>query len=180
MFEHCSVIWRPHNITTINKLENVQKRAIKWILNEDYKSYSDLDYLLKCKQLNFFPLDIKFLFNDLLFLHKIINNMIPIRLPHYLHFFNGNYRLRSCHLDHRSLISDIKPKVYAKYTKNDTSGRECKIFENSYFYRSHLAWNRLPINLRDTIGHHDFKSKLRKHLWGEALSNVLISIRDNM
>ena len=33
-FEHCSVIWQPHSITIMNKLESIQKRAIKWILSE--------------------------------------------------------------------------------------------------------------------------------------------------
>ena len=33
-FEHCSVIWRPLDVEYLNKVEKLQKRAIKWILFE--------------------------------------------------------------------------------------------------------------------------------------------------
>ena len=39
-FNHCSVIWRPHNKTMLNKFERIQKQAVKWILSEEYISYS--------------------------------------------------------------------------------------------------------------------------------------------
>ena len=40
LFEHCSVIWRPTNIALTNKLEGIQKRALKWVLHEEGISYS--------------------------------------------------------------------------------------------------------------------------------------------
>ena len=40
-FEHCSVIWRPVTPTQISKFEALHKNAIKWILNEEFLSYSD-------------------------------------------------------------------------------------------------------------------------------------------
>ena len=61
LFEHCSVVWRPYNKTTINKLESIQIKSVKWILNEEYHSYTTTDYLLRCKKLNFLPLSYKFL-----------------------------------------------------------------------------------------------------------------------
>ncbi len=36
LFEHCSQIWRPTTATQIQKFENLQKRAVKWVLNETY------------------------------------------------------------------------------------------------------------------------------------------------
>ena len=181
LFEHCSVVWRPHNQTSKDKLESIQKRAVKWILNEEYHSYSNIEYLLRCKQLNFLPLDFKLLFNDILLLHKIVNNLIPIKLPSYLHFFTGHdreRRLRSSHLDKLSLVSDIKPKIQALYSKNSVNGAECKIFENSFFYRSHLTWNNLPLKLREVMAPGIFRHKLREHLWCEALQLTLSEFRD--
>ena len=179
LFEHCSVVWRPHNQTSKDKLESIQKRGVKWILNEEYQSYSNLEYLLRCKQLNFLPLDFKLLFNDILLFHKVVNNIIPIKLPSYLNFFTGQgRRLRSCHLDHLSFVSDIQPKIHAKYSKNSVNGTECKIFENSFFYRSHLAWNKLPLKLREIIEPGNFRHKLREHLWCEALQLALSEFRD--
>lgn len=39
-FEHCPIIWRPVTKTLTDKLEGLQKRAIKWILQEENLSYS--------------------------------------------------------------------------------------------------------------------------------------------
>ena len=181
LFEHCSVVWRPHNKTTSDKLESIQIRSVKWILNEEYHSYSSLDYLLRCKQLNFLPLYYKFVCNDLLLFHKIVYNLMPVKLPSYLSFFsNNNTRtLRSSHLDRLSLVSSVTPTITATYKKDSVEGTECKIFENTFFYRSHLAWNNLPLKTRETEIPTVFKSKLRKHLWEEALCSVLNEFKDN-
>ena len=178
LFEHCSVVWRPHNQTTKDKMESIQKRAVKWILDEEFHSYTNLDYLLKCKQLNFLPLYYKFTFNDLLLFHKIIYNLSPVKLPNYLYFYESRRRLRSCHLDHLSLVSDIRPTISAKYSRNSVDGTECKIFESSFFYRSHLAWNNLPLDIRKIPEPATFWSKLRQHLWGEALHSALSEYRE--
>ena len=46
IIEHCSVVWRPSSESSVNKLEDIQKRAIKWI-NQDsgYVSYSSNELL---------------------------------------------------------------------------------------------------------------------------------------
>ena len=57
IFEHCPVVWRPSSNTTINNLENIRKRAIKWI-NQDYSqsySFNELLYHVHCKQLKTLP-----------------------------------------------------------------------------------------------------------------------------
>ena len=34
-FEHCTIVWRPSAQTMVEKLESIQKRAVKWILNDN-------------------------------------------------------------------------------------------------------------------------------------------------
>ena len=171
-FEHCSVVWRPYNKTTINKLENLQKKAVKWILNEEHQSYSDSAYIIKCCLLNLMPINFRFLLNDLILLHCIINDLSPIKLPFYLSMFDGNHRLRSCHLDHMSLVSSIKPRVYKQYSKSPDSVTEFQAFENAFFYRSHMSWNRLPIELRENNCPTKFKAQLSKYIWKEVLESL--------
>ena len=108
-FEHCSTIWAPKLQNEIDKFEKVQKRAIKWILRQEYYSYSNIaTYYSKCKETDLLPLSKHFELNDLLFFHKIINQQIDIPLPPYIHRYNGQSRLRNCHLDSHSYtyISD--------------------------------------------------------------------------
>ena len=55
-FEHCSVVWTPQSVTLLTQVESVQKRAVKWILSEQFQSYSEEDYLTKLHNLDLLPL----------------------------------------------------------------------------------------------------------------------------
>ena len=157
-FENCSVIWRPTNKTLSNKLESLQKRAIKWILSEENCSYSPDVYKRKCQQVDILPLSSKFDLNDLIFLYKIVYEHIPVSLPTYLSFYQGSSRLRRCHFDSLSLVSSIIPRS----TQNNALSR-------SFFYRTHLLWNQLPLEIRQITSLSQFKSEITKHLWKLAL-----------
>ena len=171
LFESCSIIWRPTNQTLLNKMERIQKQAIKWILNESNISYSQYDvYILKCKFVNILPLSVRFELNDILFLHKVINNLKPVDLPFYLSFFGGQTRLRSCHLDSLSLVSSILPKG------DQSSTRSHNPFLNSFFYRTHLMWNKLPLSIREISCPIKFKVCLKKHLWTNLIPDLELSI----
>ena len=53
MFEHCSVIWSPLNSSQLLKFDCIQKRAIKWIHNEQFVSYSTDVFHAKQKSMEF-------------------------------------------------------------------------------------------------------------------------------
>ena len=160
-FEHCSIIWRPTGTSMSNKLESIQKRSIKWILNEEHESYSSWQkYILKCKQLNILPLSKRFDLNDILFLHKIVHKLILVSFPHYMTFFQGVSRLRSTHLDSLSLVSSITPSS------------PTNAFANSFFYRSHCLWNRIPFCIRENSCPRSFKTLVLAYLWKEVLSDL--------
>ena len=163
LFQHCPVVWRPSSKTTITKLESIQKRALKWINNDYSISYSNNDYIYycHCKQINVLPIRYRFDYNDLKLFHLIIYRMSPITLPSYLKFYEGT-RLRFSHFDHLSLLSDITPAGQI----NSSSNRG---FANSYFYRTHLLWNRLPLSLREIIRPSEFRTKLIQFIWKEFL-----------
>ena len=42
---------------------------------------------------------------------------------------------------------------------------ENKIFANSYFYRTHIQWNNLPLEIKIIENYDEFKIKLERHLW---------------
>ena len=147
--EHCSTVWSPSNATSMNKLENLQKRAIKWILDEPFKSYSPDLYYLKCKELNLLPIKYKLLLKDLKLYHDILNERVPIELPRYYTFYKvGSSRLRASHLDDLSIISSIQPKITCNYNRAENVSSSLSQFSNSYFFRSMNAWNALPRETR--------------------------------
>ena len=163
-FENCSIVWRPTTVSLTNKLESLQKRAIKWILSEENLSYSPEKYITKCRDVNILPLAKKFDLNDLLFLHKVVNNLVPVPLPDYLSFYLGGSRLRKCHLDNLSLVCSIIPRSSQATTNSKNP------LSKSFFYRTHLLWNSLPLELRQINCPSKFKSGLSKYLWN-SLSN---------
>ena len=91
---------------------------------------------------------------DITLFHKIVYNLIPVQLPDYLSLFNGLSRLRSCHLDRLSYVSSVLPR-----------GKNCKILKKSLFYRGHLLWNELPLEIREIRCQTTFKFRVRQHLW---------------
>ena len=92
IFEHCPTVWCPSANTTTNKLEIIQKRAIKWI-NQDYSaSYSsnDLFYYTHCKQLEILPFRYRFDYHDLKLFHLKVHKISCMKLPSYMHFYEGS------------------------------------------------------------------------------------------
>ena len=72
-------------------------------------------------------------------------------------------RLRFTHLDHLSLVTDVIPSE----TGCSVSKRG---FANTYFYRTHSNWNRLPLSLREIIRPSEFKQKLIQFIWKELVT----------
>ncbi len=165
-FENCSIIWRPTTQTLSDKLESLQKRAIKWILSEESFSYPPEVYIKKCKQIDILPLSQKFDLNDLIFFHKVINKTIPVPLPDYLSFYQGGSRLRRCHLDSYSVVSSIVPRSRQTSYHSASSNNP---LSKSFFYRTHLLWNSLPLEIRQIEPPCSFKSEVTKHLWKNIL-----------
>ena len=153
--EHCSPIWRPSSTTMLNKFEGLQKRCVKWILSEEYLKYSSyVTYIQKCRQVDLLPLAKRFDLNDLILFHKIIYKLIPLSLPDYLSFFSGNSRLRSCHLDDLSIVSNLQ-----------ANSLNTNCLKKSFFYRTHTEWNALPLNIRKIETSSSFKTEVIKYFW---------------
>ncbi len=71
---------------------------------------------------------------------------------------------------------------FQRQTRNFIDGDRLKInctiilrvnaFKNSFFYRSHLQWNMLSLELRMIDKPETFKLRLEQHLWLVAESNL--------
>ena len=223
-FNHCSQIWRPQSIELCNKIERVQVRAVKWILSEVNKTYTSMEYFMKCKDIDLMPLKSRLEIFDILLFHKIIHRKVAIELPHYI-TFAPETNLRSSHRDPLTFISLLKPRftnrVVTKYKKtnkktikvqlkpkvgitsktkrkyksknsnnkarkffkkrkkdekiykqdkdNTEEFSETKLFKNSYFYRTHLLWNNLPLEIKIIENYDHFKVALEEYTWSHIL-----------
>ena len=169
-FEHCSSIWSSCSSTTLDKFESLQKRGIKWILGEEFLSYPEEIYYNKCKRLDILPIKSRFLLKDLKIFHSIVNSTSAIPLPAHMHFYEGNSRLRSSHLDHLSITSDISPRITVNYSSSHKEAASSSLtqFANSYFYRSMNLWNLLPLSTREISFPKRFETAVTEFLWDLA------------
>ena len=159
IFEHCCQVWAPYNLKSLNAFDLVQKRAVKWILKESYKSYTDNEYLRKQWSLDLLPMKYKFIFSDLTLFYKIVHNIVNISLPNY--------------------VSRIEPQDIKKITRNnkamaegtDNSKFRCSVmpkvnaFRYSFFVRVVNQWNELPLHVRAHDSTIKFTSALKEYLW---------------
>ena len=159
IFEHCCQVWAPQDLKSIRAFDLVQKRAVKWVLKESYKSYSDDEFLKKQYTLDLLPMKYKFLLSDLTLFFKIVKDKVDIKLPNY--------------------VSRIEPQDIKKITRRnkatadgiDKSKFRCKViakinsFKNSFFYRTVEQWNELPLCLRELDDTNKFTVALKEYLW---------------
>ena len=139
-----------------DRLEAIQRRAVRWILSEPYIDYDEIhsnSYRAKLKLLDLLPLEFKFVHTDMSMFFKIIHNFVNIKLPDYLRRVSPEdmTRLRTDHRDETQIICDIDEKL--------------DVFKRSYFNRCYIYWNSLPLQLRQEVDYDKFQKKLKDYLW---------------
>ena len=177
-FEHCVQIWRPTTSTYIDKLERIQRRAVKWILSEPDHHYNDVEYTKRLKDLDLLPLYYRFMFLDLVIFYKIFHNDMCVKLPHYYKHVTDDDRNR--------LRNVVKPPNYymksktinlenLRKIKNDNLSVKCilevqkPVLKNIFFFRTTQFWNRVPINIRSAKSLAMFETLLKGHFWELAM-----------
>ena len=83
VLEYAAAVWAPHTRLSINKLESVQRRAARFVMN-DYFQTSSVTNMLFC--LNWTTIEVHFKFLRLQMLHKIIYNHVDVPLPSYVSY----------------------------------------------------------------------------------------------
>ena len=176
---HCGIIWRPSDDTKLTRFESIQKRAVKWILNEEYQHNSDLEYITRLKDLQLLPIKYFFVLNDLVRFQKIYNNNYCIKLPSYYRPYNDNDRaqLRGT-IVAPDFYNSQKEKIdlnLMRAISHDSKSLKCSlshigpILKKGFFFRSHILWNHLPLNIRDEISSSKLLDILIPHLWDIAM-----------
>ena len=158
IFEHCSPIWHPHHTTHLEMFDKLQRRAVKWILGEPLASYSDVEFLRKQNNLDLLPMKSKFVLTDLVLFHRIVYNSVNIDMPEYIKLLTP------------STVSNTR--VFASVaSSHDNLTYKCQVktrvdvFKFSFFPRTVIVWNALPLKIREIADPTDFSSNLKEHLW---------------
>ena len=159
IFEHCSPIWSPQTKGALDMLDVIQRRAVKWIHKEPFVSYTDKVFLAKQKSLDLLPISVKFTYTDIVIFHKIVYEAINIGMPNYI-------------LKHTaSEVTRVTRQNASIADNTDTLKYKCSVtpkvdsFKNSFFVRTYIKWNQVPLHIRSIPEPSRFSSSLKEHLW---------------
>jgi len=119
LVEYASVVWDPHYVTQIKKLEMVQRSAARFVCNR-YHNTSSVTSMLE--YLNWQSLERRRQIARLCFMYKIVNGLIDI--PRDIYFF--------------STIRSTKPHTFQTYHC------QTNYYKFSFFPYTIVDWNKLP------------------------------------
>jgi hypothetical protein len=92
LLEYCSVVWRPHYACHCLRIERVQKRYLWHLAYSAGKCRKGFSYRARLKYFKYDSLDDRRNLNDLVFLHKLLNNKLDC--PQLLQKFNFRVPMR--------------------------------------------------------------------------------------
>jgi len=148
IFEHGAVIWHP-GLAQVDRLEKIQRKGVKWILDEEYHHYNSSEYRVKLRKLDILPISSRLVLTDLLMFFDIVRGFSCVSLPDYVEKItpddNTLGKLRSSHLDTDCYKSNISI--------------DCLAFQFNFFNRSLSSWNALPRDIRVIEERSVFKTK---------------------
>ena len=149
--EYATELWSPKQVAYKRILENVQRRATKFIL--DYPPHcSYKDRLIK---LNLLPLEHRRAWKNLVFFFKCQIGLYDLDISSIAKQRVVRYNIRS-------------------FNNNNFNEIKCntEFYKHSYFPRVIRAWNLLPDDLKTVSEIGVFKGKLRKHFY-ETLNDYI-------
>ena len=144
---YCSPVWHPYLLKDIRALELVQRRATKFIVNNN-----DMDYRNRLLSLKLLPLMMEYEIADIMFLVKCLKSSSD-------HFNICDFVEFCAHSTRGSSSLKLKHKLCRTH-----------LDRNFYFNRIPRLWNSLP-TLDINLPLPAIKSRLRQFFWDHFMSN---------
>ena len=136
LLEYCSVIWSPHYVCDINKIESVQRRFTKRL-----NGLRDLPYSVRISKLNDDTLELRRLKLDLVMVYKVVHNLVNLNFEDLFHINRGRITR-----GHELRLLRENSKVLAR--------------SNNFCCRPLKIWNSLDASVAEAKSLYVFKSLL--------------------
>ena len=137
-FNYCPIVWMFTSKKSLEKIENIQKRALRFVLNDYQSNYHDL--LNKSEATGIKIMTLRLLAIEV---YKCVNNFNP-------EYLNEMFTKKNCPYDLRDTCILERPKAY-------TTQYGLKSFRN---YGAKI-WNLLPNNCKSAVSLLDFKNMIK-------------------
>ena len=137
--EYASTVWSPFTQTYINKIEMVQRRAVRWV-NSNYSTYASVSSMLD--SLGWRSLADRRADARLILFYKIVYNLVAVLLPQYI-----NHPVRMTrHMHPLHFVQIPATASYYKYL---------------FFPLAIAQWNQLPHHIPVLSDLDSFRSAVR-------------------
>ena len=140
MLDYSSTVWDPHLNKDINRIENIQRKAARFV-ESDYKQTSSATSMMD--ELGWKPLHERRREQRLTLLFKIVNDLVAIPADQYIRYNNRTSRNR-----------------HSKQLKVESVNSV--IYKNSFFPRTIIDWNNLPQSATDCGTVENFKRTISR------------------
>ena len=158
ILEYGSIVWDPYLDKDIKLLEQVQRRAARFI-TQDYRSRSEGSMTRMLEELNIPTLQSRRKDDRLTFLFKISKGLIPaIPKDQYLKPIENKRKIKAKTFDNcvtTNFVSRRQTLNQNSYTVPDANS---KFYKNSFFPRTIPEWNELEVT-SSTL--EDFKRQIQ-------------------
>lgn len=128
---YASKVWAPQEISNLTRIERLQRRATKYMLNMNY--YNSVPYRDRLIRLNLLPVSYWHELKDLVFYFKCRTNHYNIPINDF-----------------------VAPRTNVRTTRH-SSASDVKLFQASYFNRITKLWYNLPSSVRASPSSYQFK-----------------------
>lgn len=108
--EYCSSVWDPYYQKDIDKLDNIQRQAARFVLNNYSKTPGTVTNILS--NLNWTSLQLRRKYSRLVLYHKMVYNHVDVDLKQYL----TPYARQSRHHHHLAFQIPSTTADYYKYS----------------------------------------------------------------
>ena len=139
--EYAAVIWDPYHHNNIQQLEKVQRRAVRWVLN-DFNQFSSVTAMLQ--HLSWPSLQLRCKISRLQALFKIIHQDYFLSIPPHFISMTRSTRLYHVH-PHRFILP-----ISSTYS-----------YQQSFFSRSIKDGNNLPSSIIESNNTDSFSAELQ-------------------
>ena len=144
--EYASSAWNPYYRKDIQKLENIQRRAARFVHNDYHQTSSPSDMI---SALNWDSLQHRRLINQTVMFYKILTGQVLISLPHSVSYVSHDFNLRY-----------LTPNRYLH-----TCTSTIQAHQHSFFPSMCNVWNHcLPDSVLNAKSCASFKSQCRAAL----------------
>ena len=151
--EYASELWSPYTLKHQMILENVQRRATKFILNYP----NDLNYKQRLLKLSLLPLEYRRDSKDTILLFKHRLGLIVLDHPS-LQQCSAQYRVITRNFSSLNYKTQRATQNYLKY---------------SYFHRVVSTWNSLPLDIKSSTNLVTFKKAISDYYTMKLDSYIL-------